>query len=186
MIYLIILNVVIISFGMYFKKQNDEYERKNGKSKTKCYEYMRLRFEHPHIYNLLIDHYARRLLRGKKIEQYQKDVLIDFIIFTDDNKKDDDIHFTRYDLQDEELLKMQFNQEYFMPLSQKIKRKLFKRKNKNKKEKNDMFEDNNDFILGNNMYNNHMSNFDDYDYDSYNKHNNRKRGVNSRSYKNIM
>lgn len=181
----LIFIVIVYSFGFYFKKQSDEYERKYGKSTFKCYDYMKLRFDHPHIYSFLIDHHIRRLVRGKKIEQYQKDVLIDFLMWLKEDVNEEEMHFTRYDLQDEELLKMQFNQERYMPLGQKIKRKLLQRKNKKEKEKNNMFDDDDTFIYRHDMSNlMRLKDFDDYD--SFNNRGNKRRGNTSRSYIKIM
>lgn len=132
LVYLIFLNIIILSIGMYFKIQNDKSSISDDD--FKYHKYLNLKYDHPNIYFYLINRYAKRLVRNKKIKSYQRKLLKEFVISSGYcNELNSKL------LEDDRILAMQFDQELYLPLMKKIKMKLIKKKN-NKKEVNNMYD----------------------------------------------
>lgn len=83
-IILLILTIIIFTIGMYFKKQNDEYE---SSTDTKAiyslsHKYFTMRYEHPNVYFFKIGRLKKKLLKNKVLKPYERKVLIDFLLYS--------------------------------------------------------------------------------------------------------
>ena len=122
LVYLMLANLIILGIGMHYKIQNDSYDRNPYKVDKNSNKYLRL-----------IDKYAKRLIRGKKITPSQRRLLVDFIL---DNNDDELNRINRKMLNDDKILIAQFNVERYEPFLQKLKRKSAIKNNKYKEENN--------------------------------------------------
>lgn len=156
----IIISIFFISIGLYYKSQYNDSDITD--TQYKVFKHEQLRYDNFDLYIFYIDCWARKLVRGKKLKPYQKEVLIDFAY---SNRDKNDTYITREILEDNNILAMQFNQKRYESIGKKIKR-LFKKS----KEKNNKKEENNTM----------------YDYDLYNYNleieNKSRKGSNKRSF----
>lgn len=122
LVYLMLANLIILGIGMHYKIQNDSYDRNPYKVDKNSNKYLHF-----------IDKYAKRLIRGKKITQSQRRLLVDFIL---DNNDDELNRINRKMLNDDGILIAQFNVERYEPFLKKLKRKATIKNNKYKEENN--------------------------------------------------
>lgn len=82
---MIILNLIfmsiVLSIGIYYKIQNNKYNNTVTGANYESYQYRKLRDKYPNFYFFKIKNIKKKLIKGKRLNLAQKQIMKDFLIY---------------------------------------------------------------------------------------------------------
>ena len=72
---------IVLSIGIYYKIQNNKYNNTVTGANYESYQYRKLRDKYPNFYFFKIKNIKKKLIKGKRLNLAQKQIMKDFLIY---------------------------------------------------------------------------------------------------------